>query len=270
MKKKEDIIQQYVEYFDDCRPLTYHGIEIKPFLAKDIRKCNYCCYCLSIDPLEYDDISLMPLRRLGLVLTIFERIVNNKLPENEEIRDKYLLTIQSFKHLLQALFPNYLCDFTDPENPNRKRILRLADKNTGEYQIINEKEFEDLSDLILYYNGIDTSYKQIPPAMRKEADRVRELLNRKNKSKAPSIEKMIDSAFLILKDYDKVLNLPVRKFYNLIINIQKREEYSILMSGMYVVKGVEHWMGGDYTKNVYDGVFSTESETKKQLNDYKL
>lgn len=268
MSKEANIIQRYIDCFDDCRSIIYKGITLNPFLTKDIRLCNYVCYCLVVDPLEFDDISLMPLRRLGLIMTIFERISSGQLPDSQELREKYILTIQSFKELLQVQFRGFKYDFTDPEKPNRKRILRFIDKN-GNYQILNEKEFEELSDLILYYNGIDTSYKQIPAAMRKEADRVRELLSKKNKSKAPSIEKMIDSAFLYLKDYDKVLNLPVRKFYNLISNIQKREEYSILMSGMYVTKGVEHWMGGDYSKNPYEGVFEKESDTKKKLNNYK-
>ena len=236
-------------------------------MVKDIRRCNYACYCLAIDPLEFDDITLMPLRRLGLIITIFERVINKQMPSNPEIQQKYLLMIQSFRELLQTVFSEYTSDFSDPNNPNRKRILRLISKD-GSYQIFNEKDFEELSELLLYYNGVDTSYKNIPAAMRKEADRIVELHRKQNKNKAPSIEKMIDSAFLILKDYDKVMSLPVRKFYNLIHNIQKREEYTILMSGMYITKGVHHWMSGDYFKNPYEGVFEKESDTKKKLEKF--
>ena len=195
MSKEVGIIQKYINCFDDCRPIAYKGIEIKPFLVKDIRLCNYACYCLVIDPLEFDDITFMPLRRLGLILTIFERIMAEQLPTNEEIQQKYFLTVQSFRDLLQTVFSDFTFDFVDPQNPKRKRILRLIAKD-GSYQIFNEKEFEELSELILYYNGIDVSYRDIPAAMRKEADRIKELLNKRNKSKAPSIEKMIDSAFL--------------------------------------------------------------------------
>jgi hypothetical protein len=268
MSQEIDIVQKYIEYFDDCRPIDYKGFEITPFLAKDIRKCNFACYCLVVDPLEFEDITLMPLKRLSMILTIFERLLGNYEIKSDDIKKMYHLVVQSFAFFIETTFPDCSFDSTDPNNPKRKKLLRLINNDDGTYKIIGEKEFEDLAELILYYNGIDTSYKNIPAAMRKDAERVRQLINKQNKVKAPSIEKMIDSAFLYMGDYEKVLNLPVRKFYNLITNIQKREEYNILMSGMYVTKGVEHWMSGDYTKNDYKGVFEKEYDTRAKLKNF--
>lgn len=53
------------------------------------------------------------------------------------------------------------------------------------------------------------------------------------------------------------MNLPLRKFYHLISNIQKREEYTILMSGMYITKNVSHWMSGGYEYDPYQKLVTT-------------
>lgn len=261
MSKENHIVDKYIECFDDCKPIVYKGITISPFLTKNIRLCNYACYCLVLDPVDLNDISLMPLKRLDLIITIFERLVNNQLPKDNEVVEKYQLVAQSFQLLLKNVFRGYKFDFSDPGNSNRKKVLTLIDEKNLSYQVFNVKEFEDICDLILYHNGIDVSYKKYPAAMRKELERNLRLRQKQNKDKAPSIEKMIDSAFLFVHSYKKILDLPVRKFYNLILNIQKKEEYSILMSGMYITKNVSHWMSGNYDRDPYKEILGTEEQT---------
>lgn len=266
MSKEVNIIDKHIESFDDCRPIAYKGISISPFLTKDIRLCNYACYCLVLDPVDLNDISLMPLKRLDLILTICERLVNAKLPNDREIAGKFQLVAESFRLLLKNVFRGYRFHFSDPNNPSRKKVLSLIDKENQSYQVFSVNEFEDICDLILYHNGIDVSYKKYPAAMRKELERNLRLRQKQNKDKAPSIEKMIDSAFLFVQSYEKVLDLPVRKFYNLILNIQKKEEYNILMSGMYITKNVSHWMSGSYDRDPYKDILGTEEQT---LNKFK-
>ena len=260
------VIDRYIECFDDCKPIVYKGIFISPFLAKDIRLCNYACYCLIVEPVDFNDITLMPLKRLDLIMTIFERVLNNQLPSDKNISKKFQLVIDSFKILLKSVFIGYDFDFTDPNNPNRKRVLRVIDDENQKYQVFGINDFEEMSELILHHNGIDVSYRdKYPAGLRKELD---DKIVKMNKSKnAPSIEKMIDSAFLFIRDYEKVLNLPIRKFYNLILNIQKREEYEILMSGAYIVKDVMHWMSGEYEKDPYKDLVTTESQVMGKFKD---
>lgn len=269
MSKETNVMEKYMECFDDCRPIVYKGIVISPFLTKDIRLCNFACYCLVLDPLDLNDISLMPLKRLDLILTIFERIINNQFPKDNDIAEKYQLVVQSFQLLLKNVFRGYKFDFSDPNNPNRKKVLTLIDEENLSYQVFSVKEFEDICDLILHHNGIDVSYKnKYPAGLRKELD---EQITKMNKTKnAPSIEKMIDSAFLFINDYEKVLNLPLRKFYNLILNIQKREEYEILMSGAYIVKNVTHWMSGKYETDPYKDLVTTSDSDKEKFKSLNV
>lgn len=260
------VIDKYIECFDDCRPILYKGIVITPFTVRDIRLRDYACYCLIIDPVDLNDITLMPLKRLDLIMTVFERFLNNQIPSDKSIAKKFQLIADSFKTLLKSVFIGYNFDFSDPNNPNRKRILRVIDDENQKYQVFGINDFEEISELILYHNGIDVSYRdKYPAGLRKELD---EKIEKMNKSKdAPSIEKMIDSAFLFINDYEKILNLPVRKFYNLILNIQKREEYEILMSGAYIVKNVSHWMSGQYEKDPYKDLVTTESQVMGKFKD---
>lgn len=261
MSEEISIVDKYIECFDDCRPIVYKGITISPFYTKDIRLCNYACYCLVLDPVDLDDISLMPLKRLDLILTVFERLASNQIPSNNEIAEKYQLVAQSFQLLLKNVFRGYKFDFSDPNNSKRKKVLSIIDEENQSYQVFGVNEFENLCNLILHHNGIDVSYKKYPAAMRKELERNLKLKQKQNKDKAPSIEKMIDSAFLFIQSYEKILDLPVRKFYNLILNIQKKEEYNILMSGMYITKNVSHWMSGNYDRDPYKEMLGTEEQT---------
>lgn len=266
MSEEISIVDKYIECFDDCRPIIYKGVMLSPFLAKDIRLCNQACYCLLLEPVELNDISLMPLKRLDLILTIFERLVDNRLPLSQEALEKYQDVAQSFQMLLKYIFKGYSFDFTDPNNPSRKHILQIIDEENLKYQVFSANDFEKISELILYYNGIDVSYKEkYPYEMRKDMDRYLGLMNKSKQ--APSIEKMIDSAFLFIKDYAKVLDMPLRKFYNLITNIQKREEYEILMSGAYIVKNVSHWMSGGYEQDPYKDMITTENKVMNQFHD---
>lgn len=209
----------------------------------------------------------MPLKQLDFIMTILERIFDNMVPKNHEVAEKYHLVLQSFQHLIANVFKGYTFDFYDPHNPERKHILRIMDDDNKTYQIYNTNEFEELSDLILYHNGVDVSYRNYPIAMRKELERNLEILKKQNKQTAPSVEKMIDCAFLYLKSYETVLNLPVRKFYNFILNVQKREEYTILMSGAYIVKNISYWMTGDYDRDPYKALIKTEEQTLNKFKD---
>ena len=253
----QEIIRRYESYFDDCRPLEYKGLTIYPFLTKDIRICNMACHCLLADPVDFEDITLMPLERLELILTIIDRMMRGQLPEQVEKRAQYYTLVQSFQLLMRSAFRDFEYDFKDPQNENRKIVLQLMEKQSQQYTVLGKAEFEELADLILYHNGIDVAYKKYPPAMRRELEKKLKAMQRQSAKEAPTIEKMIDSAFLFLKSYDAVMNLPLRKFYHLISNIQKREEYTILMSGMYITKNVSHWMSGGYEYDPYQKLVTT-------------
>lgn len=266
MSEEINIIDKYIECFDDCRPIVYKGVTLSPFLTKDIRHCNQSCYCLLLEPVELGDISLMPLKRLDLILTIFERLVDKRLSLSPEVLARYQSVVQSFQMLLKYVFQGYSFDFSDPDNPSRKRVLRIIEKDSQRYKVFSANDFEKISELILYYNGIDVSYKEkYPYEMRKDMDRYLGLMNKSKQ--APSIEKMIDSACLFIKDYAKVLDMPLRKFYNLITNIQKREEYKIVMSNVYRTKNIPHWMSGGYEQDPYKNMITTEDKVMNQFND---
>lgn len=266
MSEELSIINKYIKCFDDCKTITYKGVTISPFLAKDIRECNQSCYCLLLEPVELNDISLMPLKRLDLILTIFRRLATGYVIESQEVLEKYHIATQSFRLLLDNVFKGYRFDISDPSNAARKNVLCIIDDKAQKYQVFNATEFEEICDLILYHNGIDISYKEkYPYEMRKDMDRYLNLMNKG--TEAPSTEKMIDSAFLFIKDYEKVLNMPLRKFYNLILNIQKREEYEIVMSGAYIEKNISYWMSGGYEQDPYKNMVTTEDKVINQFND---
>lgn len=257
--KKQSVIDRYIDTFDDCRPLEFMGLTVRPFTVRQIRQCYMSCYCLSVDPVEFEDVSLLTVKRLPMIFQIWEQYQKGLIGRGDTVRREVL---RSFKCLCNTLFSDYRAEFPG----NARRVISFRGAEDGSAVELGVKEFEDLSELILYQNGIDVSYlKKYPPNTRRELRRMAEIMNRRKKT--PSIEKLIDSAFLLIGSYDAVMRLPVRKFYNLLQNTQQKESFEILTSGMYSTKNVAHWMSGGYASDPFAGLMSTERETRDKFKD---
>lgn len=254
---KQSVIERYIDTFDDCRTLVYKGMEIRPFTVREIRQCFASCHCLRIDPVEFEDVSLLTVKRLPMLLHLWEQYQKGAIERSDTVR---LGVLSSFKKLYETVFQKYDVFLSNAKG----QTISFRGKENGQVTTLNAKEFEELSELILYQNGIDVSYmKKYPPNIRRELRRTVEIMNRNQK--APSIEKLIDSAFLLLGSYDAVMRLPVRKFYNLLQNTQRRENFEIMTSGFYAAKNVVYWMAGDYANDPYAGLLSTEQDVTNRL-----
>lgn len=269
--KLNKLFESYQNYFEYCdEPLNYKGILIEPMTMRNYREFKFISYCLEFEPSELNDISMIPYKKYTFLMKINQRLLNDEVPP--ENYNTYVNLASSFKGFKQIVFKNYNFLAMDINHENRKKSFTLIPKEITEsdppYIVVSEKEFEELYRLFLFQNGTDVSYKdEYPLNIRMEADKLITLTNKLSKTKPVSLEKQIDlCASIFGGDYNKVKELPIRKFFNLNSNLLERETYNSSLNGMIIAgSSIPHWFSGDYTKNPYEGIIQTEKQAMEQV-----
>lgn len=263
-----NIVDRYIESFDFCDPIQYKGLIITPYTVGEMRSCNLAMYCLSVDPYEFDDLQLLPLKRLEFIITIVNRKNKGKMPSNPKIAEQYDLVCSSFVHLCSTLFSSYTFRFGDPLKPKRKNAITfLSNEDRLKFITLSVSEFEDMADLILYQNAVDMSYRDVPYGLRKDIRR-RQAANAKRKNaQKVDIEKLIDVVAYKMGDfsYAQIREMPIRKFLNHVDNIRNEQEYVILSHPMRDSSKLKHWMYDGYDRDGFKSYIQSEADALKEI-----
>lgn len=274
---KFDIIKEYESHFYGCTPIEYKGVKIHPLKVREDSLAGLSAFCLLVDQHIFNDIELMGKSRLDFLISTlsqYESVINNNLSIDKEVESLYkilLISLDAFvTHGLKA--DNW--DFCDPNNPKRK-VLRVYYKKEDYSAVLGMQDFDSIKYLFLELNGISYEFEKYPIAMRHSLDEQIKKMAAFEKDEPPTFEKLIDVVYMKKAgvSYDDILNLPRRKFFNLIDNIREEQEYIMLksadLSGMVEIKGhIPHWMHGGYVKDIYKGMIDTKDVSATSGRNY--
>ena len=254
---KFDIVKEYESNFYGCSPIEFKGVKIHPFKVRENTLADLAAFCLLVDQHIFDDVELMGKSRLDFLITIadrYESVAKGDSNSDERITSLYKLLILSLNALIVHGLKADDWDFNDPNNPKRK-VLRIYYKDENYSVVLNMRDFDSVKYLFLELNGFSYEFEKYPIAMRHSLDEQIKKMAAFDKDEPPTFEKLIDVAYL--------LNLPRRKFFNLIDNIREEQTYVMLqsakLSGMVEIKEhISHWMSGGYVKDIYESMIGTK------------
>lgn len=274
---KFDIIKEYESHFYGCTPIEYKGVKIHPLKICENSLAGLSAFCLLVEQHVFNDIELMGKSRLDFLISVvsqYENIINNDIEIDNETAALYralVLSLDAFiTHGLKA--DNW--DFCDPNNPKRK-VLRVYYKDEDYSVVLNMQDFDSVKYLFLELNGISYEFEKYPIAMRHSLDEQIKKMAAFEKDEPPTLEKLIDIAYLKKtgSSYEDILNLPRRKFFNLIDNIRDEQAYVMVksaeLSGMVEIKEhISHWMSGGYVKDIYKDMIGAKDVSATSGRNY--
>ena len=210
----EHLTNKYFIKYEPCPYKLKCGVEILiyPILVRDCIEYDICKTVLLIDKRNFADENILKMSQLEFLNNLFG---TEGIGENE---------LQKFKHIFSLCLKEDYVAITKDENG--KFVVIVADKNgediTLKY-IISNKEFMDISKIILFQNDASYSDEYINPDVLKEYNQMIEL---KSKGLAnPTLERR---KIFVLSRYgckiQELEEMPYRLFellYSEYINIEQ-------------------------------------------------
>lgn len=253
----------------------------------DINKSSYYRQLLFNEPIEYNGITLFPIKMKDIIdfqqfqsaFTVRkESIFHEKniikmtywefikfAYRNFELAEKYALPLLPYYY--DFILNTFLLVCGD--NIDLKITDRTLDCSINDIEITSTI-FDDLRKIIMLQNDIDFDHEFMNIDTLNALEKARDFEMKKNKEKT-EIEDYIDSLVIGLKVTEEyVSNLTVRKFWRYIKRINKHEDYqsghAALMTGMITFKEpLKHWMTSLDVEDKYENLKTDEEELRSKI-----
>lgn len=210
----EHLTNSYFSKYEPCPYKLKIGIEILiyPILVKDCMEYDLCKTVLMIDKRNFADAKILQMSQLEFLFNLFE---TEDIGKNE---------FQKFKHIFSLCLKEDYVAIT--KNDEGKYIIVVAEKKDEDIILkytISNKEFMDISKIILFQNDASYTDEYINPDVLKEYNEMIEL-----KTKGFNNPTLEQKKVFVLSRYgckfQEIEEMPYRLFdllYSEYINIEQ-------------------------------------------------
>jgi hypothetical protein len=242
----------------------YKGIKLYPFLMNDYELFEILISVLLYKKNQIPNIDIIKMSYLKFLLFVLPKMID----ENKEVLDIDTKT----QLLLTYVLKNQAFDFFGDENGKIFIKIKVDLKNEV---ILNEKDFDDIKNIILTQNAISIVDNKLHPDLQQELEDNIQFLAKLQGNKDGDISEQVISykCKMGFESYKPIKEMTVYQFRKELARLDLITDYQIYktaeMSGMVTFKKpIPHWHSHISDTPDYSGLLMSKEEFESKMKEF--